>query len=124
MPRLTERELDLMQALWTLGTEASVAEVHAAMNPEGLTLAYTTVQTMLNRLAAKGRVSRRLEGRSYLYSPGIQAPVATRSALKMLAQRFFGGSVGELAMHLVNEEMSEPDIERVEQLLAQRRKLK
>lgn len=120
-PRISERELDVMQALWSLEREASVADVHQAMNSSD-ELAYTTVQTMLNRLAAKGQVRRRLEGRAYLYAPVVKEPAAARAALRSLVDRFFGGSAAELTAHLVDEVMSEPELRRVEKLLSERKK--
>jgi BlaI family transcriptional regulator, penicillinase repressor len=118
--RISERELDAMRALWSLGREASVAEIHAAMQDDGAP-AFTTVQTMLNRLAAKGQVRRRLDGRAYVYAPAVKEPTATRAALRTLIDRFFGGSTAELAAHLVEEEMSAEERGEIERLLRERR---
>lgn len=115
--RISERELDVMQAIWALGREASVAEIHEAMQEAGSELAYTTVQTMLNRLATKAQVRRRLKGRAYFYAPAVKEPAAARVALRAVIDRFFGGSTAELAAHLVEEEMSATDRRRIEQLL-------
>ena len=121
-PRISERELDVMKAIWSLGREASVAEIHEAMERAGSELAFTTVQTMLQRLEAKGQVRRRLIGRAYHYAPAVKEPAAARVALRTLVDRFFGGSTAQLAAHLVEEEMSEADVKRIESLLAQRGK--
>lgn len=118
--RISARELDVMQALWSLRREASVADIHAAMEGDD-TPAFTTVQTMLNRLAAKGQVRRRLDGRAYVYAPAVKEPAAARAALRTLVDRFFGGSAAELAAHLVEEEMSPAERRQVEQLLKERR---
>jgi predicted transcriptional regulator len=117
--RIPERELDVMQALWSLGREATVGEVHAAM---GSSLAYTSVQTMLNRLASKGHVKRRLEKRSYLYKPAVKEPAIAGVAVRRLVERFFGGSSADLAAHLVAKDLSDEDIEQVERLLAERKR--
>ena len=116
--KFSARELDIMQALWSFGREASVAEIHEAVGE----LAYTTVQTMLNRLAAKGQVRRRLVGRAYQYAPAVKEPTATRAAVRSLIDRFFGGSTAELAAHLVEEELSPEERRRVERLLEERRR--
>ena len=120
--RISERELDVMRAIWGLGREAAVGEIHEAMQQAGSELAFTTVQTMLQRLAAKGQVRRRLAGRAYHYAPAVKEPAAARVALRTLVDRFFGGSTAELAAHLVEEEMSEADVRRIETLLAERGK--
>jgi len=49
---LGERELDIMQALWRLGP-ATVADVRMALHAQHKRVAYTTIQTMLNRLETK-----------------------------------------------------------------------
>ena len=109
-----------MQALWSLGREASVAEVFKAMGDAGL--AYTSVQTMLNRLASKGHVKRRLEKRSYLYTPAVKEPAVAGVAVRKLVERFFAGSAADLAAHLVAKDLSDDDIKQVERLLAERKK--
>lgn len=121
-PRISERELDVMKAIWRLGREATAGEIHEAMEQAGSELAFTTVQTMLQRLAGKGQVRRRLVGRAYHYAPAVKEPAAARLALRTLVDRFFGGSTAQLAAHLVEEEMSEADVKRIEALLAQRGK--
>jgi BlaI family transcriptional regulator, penicillinase repressor len=121
-PRFSNRELDIMQALWSCRGEASAAEIHEAMGAGGSSLAFTTVQTMLNRLVAKGQVRRRMEGRAYRYVAAVKAPAAARLALQAVVDRFFSGSAADLAAHLVEEEMSDEDLRRVDELLKQRRK--
>lgn len=116
--RISERELDVMQILWSLGREASVAEIAEQMP----SLAYTTVQTMLNRLEAKGHLRRRLEGRSYLYAAAVKEPAAARLAVQSLVDRFFAGSAAELAAHLVEKDLSKDELDRVKRLLDQRRR--
>jgi BlaI family penicillinase repressor len=119
--KASERELDVMQAIWSLGTEASVGQVHEAMQRRGSDLAYTTVQTMLNRLVAKSQLRRRLHGRAYFYAPAVKEPAAARAAVRSLIDRFFGGSTAELAAHLVEEEMSQSELRRIQKLLEERR---
>ena len=60
-PKLGKRELDLMNALWSLG-DATVTDVQAEIAKDGDEIAYNTVQTMLNRLERKELVSRGARG--------------------------------------------------------------
>jgi len=60
-------EIECLKILWTLG-EANVKDVRQALT-ERRNLAYTTVMTVLDRLARKGRVARRKVGRSFMYEP-------------------------------------------------------
>jgi BlaI family transcriptional regulator, penicillinase repressor len=62
-------ELDCMNALWPLG-EATVRDVHLAL-AGSRPRAYTTIMTILDRLAQKGVVARRKVGRAWVYRPKI-----------------------------------------------------
>lgn len=67
MARLGELERAVMEVLWARDEPVSVRAVHAALGDRGL--AYTTVMTVLTRLAGKGLVRRSREGRVWLYRP-------------------------------------------------------
>ncbi|MEL4505553.1 BlaI/MecI/CopY family transcriptional regulator [Luteococcus sp. H138] len=58
-----------MEKLWQQGKPASVREIHESLLSEK-TLAYTTVMTVLDRLAKKGVVHRERAGRLWLYTAG------------------------------------------------------
>ena len=60
------RELDVLKALWGLGS-ASVREVHERMCPDG-ELAFNTVQTMLRLMEDKGLVKHEVDGRTFIYT--------------------------------------------------------
>ena len=56
-----------MEELWSSMAPRSVRDVHAALTRDR-DLAYTTVMTVLDRLAKKRLVIRESSGRAYLYS--------------------------------------------------------
>jgi predicted transcriptional regulator len=58
-------QAEVMAAVWRLG-DATVEDVRAAQ-PEAGRSAYTTIQTVLNRLVERGFLSRRKEGRRFVY---------------------------------------------------------
>lgn len=118
MERLGERELDILQELWRRGT-ATVGEVHQgliAREGEG-ELAYNTVQTMLNRLEAKGLVERITGDRAHRYRPLLKEDEAAGGAIQRLARRFFGGSAEALAVQLVENELGGEELERLRRLI-------
>ena len=96
--QLTPLELRIMQVLWEKG--ASTVQAVQEKLP-GESLAYTTVQTMLNVLQRKGKVKRRLVGKAYEYRPVLSRERALREAAGDLLDRMFGGSVDALLMSLV-----------------------
>lgn len=76
---LGELERVVMEYLWSR-TEAgngagepeaaTVRQVHEALS-EAREIAYTTVMTVLDRLARKGSVEQLRDGRAYLYRPAV-----------------------------------------------------
>jgi predicted transcriptional regulator len=95
---LAPLELDCMNALWPMG-EATVREVQEALT-EVRPRAYTTIMTILDRLAHKGVVTRRKIGRAYLYRANLTPDGARESAVQRLVNGFFGGSREQLMQHL------------------------
>ncbi|HEX4285751.1 MAG TPA: BlaI/MecI/CopY family transcriptional regulator [Terracidiphilus sp.] len=94
---LTKLELKIMQVIWRCG-RSSVNQVQGQLEPS---LAYTTVQTMLNILERKGKLKRELEGRAYLYSARVSEDNALGQGLRDLVDRMFGGSSEDLVMSLL-----------------------
>jgi predicted transcriptional regulator len=95
-------ELECLKALWTL-REANVRQVLQALSPRR-SLAYTTVMTIMDRLARKGAVERRKVGRSFLYSPVLSRETLQRLAVKELVDTLFGNSEEDLISYLRHRE--------------------
>ena len=87
---LAPLELDCMNTLWPMG-EGTVREIR-----DGLAIrrprAYTTIMTIMDRLARKGVVERRKVNRAYVYRPNLSAEQAREQALGQVVENFFGGS--------------------------------
>ena len=94
---LTKLELQIMQVIWKRGS-SSVSDVQQGLE-QGL--AYTTVQTMLNILERKGKLTRELRGRAFVYSATVSEAKASNHAVRDLVDRMFGGSSEDLVMSLV-----------------------
>jgi predicted transcriptional regulator len=97
-------ELECLKALWTLG-EGNVKDVRRAM-AANRSLAYTTVMTVLDRLARKGGVARRKVGRSFVYAPVLRRENLRRLAIRDLVDRFFDGSEDALVDYLRNGDVA------------------
>jgi predicted transcriptional regulator len=67
MPQLGALEAKVMDVLWTTCRPLSVRGVHEALGSSDL--AYTTVMTVLDRLAKKLVVLRERDGKAWLYRP-------------------------------------------------------
>jgi predicted transcriptional regulator len=97
---LAPLELDCMQALWILGP-ATVRDVRDRIAPHR-PRAYTTIMTILDRLARKGAVERSKMGRAYLYRASLSAEQARSHAVGQVIENFFGGSTEALLSQLHN----------------------
>jgi len=79
-----ELQAQIMTTLWRLDA-GTVEQVRSGLPPryQG---AYTTVQTVLNRLAGRGLLSREREGRGLVYRPRIsEAEYLSRTIRRTLA---------------------------------------
>jgi predicted transcriptional regulator len=95
---LAPLELECLSVLWPLG-ESTVREIHgalAATRPR----AYTTVMTIMDRLAQKGIVTRYKSGRAFRYRANLSAEEARLKAVEKIVEGFFDGSSDALAAHL------------------------
>jgi predicted transcriptional regulator len=110
----TDRELDVMAVLWELGS-ATVADVRDRLKDD---LAYTTVQTVLRTLEAKGHVGHEEEGRFHRYRPLVGREQAGRSGLRRLLDTVFAGSPEMLVTQLVSEgTLTDAQVQRLHALL-------
>jgi BlaI family transcriptional regulator, penicillinase repressor len=97
--KLTRFELEVMSALWDLGT-ASVREIQEQL-PSQKRPAYTTVQTIIYRLEEKGAVSRLKKiGNAHVFVPVVTRKAAHHRLINELLD-LFGGSARPLMAHLV-----------------------
>jgi predicted transcriptional regulator len=96
---LTRFELEIMDVLWRL-EEASVREVCDALTDRKRP-AYTTVQTIVQRLEQKGAVERtRKIGNALMFAP----TVTRKSAYRRVVDDFlalFGGTAQPVVAHLL-----------------------
>ena len=115
---VTELQLALLRVLWAR-SEATVAEVQEALRPER-ELAATTVATLLTRLAKRGLVRHRVEGRQYVYRAAVTEE-AVQQAMAQEVAELFSGDVASLVSHLLSaRDVNAADLERVKQLIAAR----
>ena len=99
-------EMLCLKALWSLG-EGNVSEVRRLVG-ESKPLAYTTVMTVLDRVARRNIVSRKKMGRAFVYAPRISKDSIRRLALKEFVDSFFDGSEEKLAGFLRRGGSTEP----------------
>lgn len=115
--RLTKLELEIMGALWALGS-ASVREIQELL-PERKRPAYTTVQTIIYRLEEKGAVRRvKKIGNAHIFEAVVTRKAAHGRLIDELLH-VFGGSPRLLMAQLVETgRLTLDDVREVENTLA------
>ena len=118
--RLTRLELQLMDILWDL-RQAVVRDVLEKI-PENKRPAYTTVQTILNRLEEKGAVRKvRKIGNAWLLEPVISRKKIHQRLIDDLVE-LFGGNATPVVSHLVETgKLTLEDLKALESQLQQQR---
>jgi BlaI family transcriptional regulator, penicillinase repressor len=115
-PKLSRIEFQIMDALWSKG-EASVREILDAL-PGKRRPAYTTIQTTIYRMEAKGIVKRtRKVGNFHLFAAAISRDAAQRRMIDELLA-MFGGRPQPVMAHLVETgKLTLEDVQDAERLV-------
>ncbi|MCR4439827.1 MAG: BlaI/MecI/CopY family transcriptional regulator [bacterium] len=118
--KLTEAEWEVMEAIWSLGGAPSVRDVLEHAYPAG-EKAYTTVQTIMNNLVAKGFLKQKKVGLVNFYRPTLSREEAIRREMSHLVAKAFRGSFAALANYLINSDsLSREEITKIRELIAEK----
>jgi BlaI family transcriptional regulator, penicillinase repressor len=115
-PRLSKFEFNIMNTLWT-GGERSIREILDSI-PGKRRPAYTTIQTTVYRMEAKGLVRRvKKVGNFHIFAAAVSRDVAQRRLIDELLA-LFGGRPQPVMAHLVETgKLSLDDVKDAEQML-------
>lgn len=98
---LTGQELEIMKEIWPLG-RATVRDIYDALR-ERRSIAYTSVQTMMNVLETKGHLRKEPGEKAQVYVPTRPQQQVVRGMVREFVNRVFDGSARPLLLHLVKE---------------------
>jgi predicted transcriptional regulator len=93
---LGELELAVMESVWQRG-QATVRDVHEDLADRGL--AYTTVMTVMTRLAQKGLLEKQRDGAAFVY----QAPLSADELLRSSVRDVLAGLLTDFAQPTMSE---------------------
>ena len=96
---ISAAELAVLEALWK--APGAPNELQERLAKDGPEWAYTTVQTLLHRLLAKGFVARKPTGVAQIYSAAIDRDELLARHVSDLAARFCDGAMSPLLLSLV-----------------------
>lgn len=116
MKTLTEKEMELMEILWTNGG-MTMRELYELL-PEPRTH-FNTISTFIRRLEEEGFVRHEaLGGRLFKYSAAISRWDYEKREQKSFLGRFFNGSRMDFVRHLVKEEeISKEELQELMELI-------
>jgi BlaI family transcriptional regulator, penicillinase repressor len=114
--RISDAEWDVMEAVWERGS-ATAAEVIEAL-ADRRDWNHSTIRTMLARLVEKGALRYEVDGARYIYRAAVTRKRCVREESRSFVERVFGGDVGSLLVHYVQESKLEPkELEELRRLL-------
>jgi predicted transcriptional regulator len=116
LPKPTPAELELLQALWPLGS-ATAKQVHEAMLAEKPDLAYGAVLRLMQIMHGKGLLIRDESQRSHIYAPAQPKDALQTNLLQDLLQRAFAGSAKALVLAALRTGISRKEREEIERML-------
>jgi BlaI family transcriptional regulator, penicillinase repressor len=118
-PDLSPAELRVMKALWTI-ERGSVADVRAELARRGNDLAYTTVMTLLGRLAAKRAALVDKEREPFVYRAAYRRELVLRDRLREFVREVFDGEAHSVVLNLVEDSsLSRAELKVIEKTIAQ-----
>jgi predicted transcriptional regulator len=115
-PKLSNLEFKIMETLWARN-EGSIRDIQESF-PAKKRPAYTTIQTTVYRMEAKGIVHRlKKVGNYHVFAPAISREAAQRRLMDDLLS-LFGGSGQPVMTHLIESgKLSLDDVKEAERLL-------
>ena len=118
LPKLTRLELQILDTLWAR-SNASIREIQEAFpDPKP---AYTTVQTTVYRLEAKGAVRRtRKVGNAHIFEPIVARDIARVRLLDEILGFFGGRALPMMTQFVEAGKLTMDDIRALEKALKKR----
>jgi BlaI family penicillinase repressor len=115
-PKLSKLEFQIMEALWSQG-ELSIREIQETFKVKRRP-AYTTVQTTVYRLEAKGIVRRvRKVGNFHIFAAAVSRDAAQRRLIDDLLAMFGGRSQPVMAHLIETGKLTLEDVKEAEKAL-------
>jgi BlaI family penicillinase repressor len=118
---LSDVQLSIMTALWQI-KKGSVAQVLAALTDT--LYARTTVATMLTRLEKQQFVVCKKEQGGNVYYPLVEQQEVQQSSISQLLKNFFGDQKSNLVSFLLDQEVTEQELQQVKEMLDKKRQNK
>ena len=118
----TEVELEFMQVIWAAG-DVTTDHVLEVLKGRGRNLSDGSIRKILSILVRKGHLTRRREGRAFLYKPKVHKGQAHRKMVQDLVKRAFDGSAALMVAALFDSNtLNDRDLKDIKRLIAKHEK--
>jgi BlaI family penicillinase repressor len=116
-PTLPDSELEVMRVLWKK-ERATARDVWETLQTQGSAWTYATVNTLLQRLEAKGLAGSDKSRMTYVYWPEISRGQVVKRRVKHLVDKLYDGKGAPLVVHLLkSQRLSSQEVTEIRQLL-------
>ncbi len=106
-PTVSKGETEVLKALWRLD-KGSVGEIHAEIARDR-DMDYSTVQTYVRRLEAKGYLASQRIGRNKIYRSAVRKKQVIGDAIDEFLERMFDGQLLPMVRQLVDSRDVTPE---------------
>ena len=116
LDQLSRREREFYQILYSLG-EATALDIQAKL-PEGTKNSAT--RKILTALLMKGVITRKKNGRQYIYAPKEMGAEVGKCALNQVLETFFNGSLAHGLLGMVDlgkDRFTEEELEQIRKIV-------
>jgi BlaI family penicillinase repressor len=121
IPGITESELEVMKLLWE-NNPLSANEIIYSL-ADKMNWSSQTIKTFLNRLLNKEVIGFEKNGRNYQYYPLVSQDEYLKAENKSFLHQFYNGTVSMLfSKFLEEEEISEEEIDKIQEILEKKKK--
>ncbi len=116
LPPLSDAQLEIMRVVWDRG-EVAVGEVWETLCRQR-PIARNTVQTVITRLAQKGWLKHRKQGRAFLFRALAPRDATVRGMVRRLVDTVFSGSAEGLVLAMLEGRgLSREEADRIRKLI-------
>lgn len=115
---VTPAEAEIMRVVWDIGEPVTVRDVYEALR-ERRRIAYTTVMSVMNKLAGKGVLNQDKSAVAYVYSAAVTDVEVASSMLDSVVDTILAGASEPMISRLLGsrKSLTPEQLERLEKLL-------
>jgi len=118
---LTDLQQAILDFVWANGPSTS-EQIREGIRPRH-PLKDSSIRTLLRRLEARGFLSHRLDGKTFVYKADVRRHGVAARTVRQIIERFWAGSVEQFLVGMVDEKvLSLEEIERLAKKVKGQRK--